>query len=113
VAAFTETIDPRLAMGETMMTGLRLLRTGVPDAHFAALHGVALREVFGATIERLAARGLIAWNAEMRCGSHRLGLMLGNQVFAEFLPDERLTAATCATARRTCAASCLNRSRRR
>lgn len=92
VAAFTETIDPRLAMGETMMTGLRLLRTGVPDAHFAALHGVGLREVFGPTIERLAARGLIAWNA----GALRLtpaGLMLGNQVFAEFLPDEPTAAA--------------------
>ncbi len=95
VAAFTETIDPRLAMGETMMTGLRLLRTGVPDAHFAALHGVSLREVFGPTIERMAARGLIAWNA----GALRLtpaGLMLGNQVFAEFLPDEPTTAAPCA-----------------
>jgi oxygen-independent coproporphyrinogen-3 oxidase len=96
VAAFTETIGARLAMGETMMTGLRLLRTGVPDAHFAALHGVALRDAFGATINRLAARGLVAW-----CGDAlRLtpaGLMLGNQVFAEFLPDEP-TAATCATA---------------
>ncbi len=86
VAAFTETIDARLAMGETMMTGLRLLRTGVPDAHFAALHGVTLHEAFGPTIAHLAARGLVAWNAD----AIRLtpaGLMIGNQVFAEFLPD--------------------------
>ena len=87
IEEFSETIAPRLAMGETMMTGLRLLRTGVSDAHFAALHGVALREVFGPTIDRLAARGLVAWNSD----ALRLtptGLMIGNQVFAEFLPDE-------------------------
>jgi len=91
VDAFTETIDGRLAMGETMMTGLRLLRTGVADDHFAALHGVGLRAAFGPAIERLAARGLVAW-----CGDAlRLtpaGLLLGNQVFAEFLPDEPASA---------------------
>ena len=60
-----------------------------------ALHGVTLRDAFGPTISRLAARGLVAW-----CGDAlRLtpaGLMLGNQVFAEFLPDEPTTAAPCA-----------------
>lgn len=92
VAAFTETIDADLAMGETMMTGLRLLRTGVSAAHFAALHGITLRDAFGPTIDRLAARGLVTWNGE----ALRLtgaGLMLGNQVFAEFLPEASAATA--------------------
>jgi oxygen-independent coproporphyrinogen-3 oxidase len=83
---FTETIDARLAMGETMMLGLRLLREGVCSERFAALHGVALEEVFAAELRRLVRRG---WLAE-EAGCVRLtpaGLLLGNQVFAEFLPD--------------------------
>jgi coproporphyrinogen III oxidase-like Fe-S oxidoreductase len=50
------------------------------------LHGVALEEVFAAELRRLVRRG---WLAE-EAGCVRLtpaGLLLGNQVFAEFLPD--------------------------
>lgn len=83
---FQEIIDPRLAMGETMMLGLRLLREGVCDRRFAALHGKALEEVFAGELRSLAERGLLAWDGQ--CA--RLtptGLLLGNRVFAEFLPD--------------------------
>ena len=83
---FTETIDARLAMGETMMLGLRLLREGVCSERFAALHGAALEAVFAAELRRLVRRG---WLVE-EAGCVLLtpaGLLLGNQVFAEFLPD--------------------------
>ena len=86
VEAFSEQIDARLAMGETMMLGLRLLRTGVRDAHFAKLHGLTLRDAYGEIITHLVARNLVEWQAD----ALRLtpaGLMIGNQVFAEFLPD--------------------------
>jgi oxygen-independent coproporphyrinogen-3 oxidase len=39
LAEFQEEIAPRLAMGETMMLGLRLLREGVCRGRFAAQHG--------------------------------------------------------------------------
>ena len=45
-----EAIDRRLAMGETMMLGLRLVREGVADARFQARFGVGLEEAFGAEI---------------------------------------------------------------
>jgi oxygen-independent coproporphyrinogen-3 oxidase len=83
---FQESINPGLAMGETMMLGLRLLREGVCSGRFAALHGRELGEVFAGELRSLAERGLLAWDGQ--CA--RLtpgGLLLGNQVFAEFLPD--------------------------
>ncbi len=46
VEEFDEEIEPRLAMGETMMLGLRLLREGVPRGRFAARHGRAVDDVF-------------------------------------------------------------------
>lgn len=83
---FQEIIDPRLAMGETMMLGLRLLREGVAGRRFAALHGQALGEVFAAELSGLVDRGLLAWNGQ--CARLTpVGLLLGNRVFAEFLPD--------------------------
>ena len=80
-----ETIDPRLAMGETMMLGLRLVEEGVADARFQALFGVGLEAAFGPEIRRLVARGLL----ERLPDRVRLtpgGRLLGNQVFAAFLP---------------------------
>ena len=84
VADMTEVLSPRVAMGETMMVGLRLVREGVRFDRFAALHGVDLREVFRAEIAKLTAWGLVTMDA----ASIRLtpqGLMVGNQVFVEFL----------------------------
>jgi oxygen-independent coproporphyrinogen-3 oxidase len=80
-----ETIDRRLAMGETMMLGLRLVQEGVEDARFRPRFGVGLDEMFGAEIARLVRRGLL----ERLPDRVRLtpdGRLLGNQVFAEFLP---------------------------
>ncbi len=86
VEAFAEEPDARTAMGETMMVGLRLLHHGVPHAHFATLHGSDLRALFAAEIAELGAQGLLLCSEE-RLQLTRRGLLLGNQVFARFLPE--------------------------
>jgi oxygen-independent coproporphyrinogen-3 oxidase len=86
VEEFSEDIDPRLAMGETMMLGLRLLREGVQRDRFAVRHGMAVDEVFGTELRQLRERDLLAWD-EHRIRLTPAGLLLGNRVFAAFLPD--------------------------
>lgn len=86
VEEFSETLDLGMAMGETMMVGLRLVSYGVPFAHFERLHGADLRTVFAQELSELSANGLITLDAERVRLTHR-GLFLGNQVFARFLPD--------------------------
>jgi oxygen-independent coproporphyrinogen III oxidase len=86
VEAFSEEIDPRLAMGETMMLGLRLVREGVSFERFADLHHCSLRDVFGRQLADFQKRGLVSVDGEhVRLTPQ--GLMIGNQVFAAFLPD--------------------------
>ncbi len=86
VEAFSELLDERTAMGETMMVGLRLVREGVPYAHFARLHGADLRTVFAAELADLTALGLLEVdNVRVRLTAR--GLLLGNQVFARFLAE--------------------------
>jgi oxygen-independent coproporphyrinogen-3 oxidase len=86
-AEFSEELDERTAMGETMMLGLRLVQEGVPFAHFHALHGADLRDVFAAELAQLQAWNLIYLDAQ-RARLSRQGLMVGNQVFSRFLPEE-------------------------
>jgi oxygen-independent coproporphyrinogen-3 oxidase len=86
-AAGRETIDRRLAMGETMMLGLRLVVEGVPDERFRARFGVGPEDVFGAEIRRLVAQGLLERLPD-RVRLTARGRLLGNRVFAEFLPGE-------------------------
>ncbi len=83
---FQEVIHPRLAMGETMMLGLRLLREGVSFSGFQERHGQDLRRIFQAELSRLVEWGLLAVDEQRVRLTHR-GLLLGNQVFAAFLPD--------------------------
>jgi oxygen-independent coproporphyrinogen-3 oxidase len=80
-----ETLDRRTAMGETMMLGLRLIQEGVADARFRAQFGAGLDEAFGPVIERLTARGLLERLPD-RVRLTPRGRLLGNQVFAAFLP---------------------------
>ena len=80
-----EIIDRRLAMGETMMLGLRLVQEGVADVRFRARFGVGLDEMFGAEIAGLVRRGLLERLPD-RVRLTPEGKLLGNQVFAEFLP---------------------------
>ncbi|HNR46799.1 MAG TPA: radical SAM family heme chaperone HemW [Anaerolineaceae bacterium] len=83
-------IDRWTEVQETLMVGLRLTHEGVSLKGFANRFGVDLIALFGATIDRLQAQGLLEW-AELKSGkalrltSH--GCLLGNQVFAAFIGD--------------------------
>ncbi len=80
-----EDIGERLAMGEMMMVGLRLLEEGVPEARFRERFGVSLKEAFPQEIEELTEDGLVEWHG----GSLRLtrkGWLVANRVFMRFLP---------------------------
>ncbi len=79
-----ELIDRRLAMGETMMLGLRLVTEGVTDDRFRERFGVGLEEVFGVEIAGLVGRGLLERLPD-RVRLTREGRLLGNQAFAMFL----------------------------
>jgi len=84
--AMAETIDHNLEIGETMMMGLRLLDEGVEHERFRTRFGMDLRRQFSAELEELEELGLIAVDAE-RVRLSECGRLLGNRVFAQFLPD--------------------------
>ncbi len=80
-----EEIDRALEMGETLMLGLRLIEEGVTRVRFRERFGVDLDQVYGATMAQLIAQGLLESDAE-RIRLTPQGRLLGNRVFAEFLP---------------------------
>jgi len=82
--AGSEEIDPRTSMGETMMVGLRLLQEGVTHARFAARHGAAMKDVFGAELAESERKGLLVVNDERAVLTER-GRFLSNQVFKLFV----------------------------
>ena len=84
--AGSETIDRQTALGEAMMLALRLTEEGMPTARFAAQFGETLEGVFGRQIARLANQGLLERLPD-RVRLTAEGRLLGNQVFAEFLPE--------------------------
>jgi oxygen-independent coproporphyrinogen III oxidase len=80
-----ETIDLPLQMGETMMMGLRLTADGVRDDDFQNRFGQTLDAVYGRVIPSLVNTGLLR-REEGKLRLSRKGRLLGNQVFARFLP---------------------------
>jgi oxygen-independent coproporphyrinogen-3 oxidase len=83
--ADSERVDRRTAMGEAMMLGLRLVQEGMPAARFREQFGVEIEDVFATELRDLAARGLIERLPD-RVRLTPQGRLLGNQVFAAFLP---------------------------
>lgn len=82
-----ETASPRLAMGETMMVGLRLLHEGVDRHRFQARFGQDVLTVYPSQVADLQTRGLLEVTAE----AVRLtpaAVLIGNQVFGRFLDSE-------------------------
>lgn len=71
------------AMDDTMILGLRLLE-GVGKERFFRRFGLQVEDVYGEEIRRLASLGLLAEEAG-RVRLTRRGLVLANQVFAEFI----------------------------
>ena len=86
IVAGIETIGTDLAMGETMMLGLRLLGEGVPLASFENRFGRSLLDIYGTQVGELQAAGLLELLPN-RVRLTRRGRLLGNQVFVRFLPD--------------------------
>ena len=80
-----EEIPPPTAMGETMMLGLRLLEQGVSRAAFVARHGLSLEDAFRGTVDRLVDLGMLT-DDDTAVRLTRRGLLLANDVCAEFLP---------------------------
>lgn len=79
-----EVLTREQMMGETMMLGLRLIG-GVDFAAFEARFGVPMKRIYAREIEELEREGLL----EMDERGIRLtprGRLLGNRVFAAFLP---------------------------
>lgn len=83
-ATNTDHIDARMAMGETMMLGLRLVGDGVSAEAFQRRHGESLHERFGAQIDRLRAIGMLEDHGDALRLTDR-GILLANSVCAEFL----------------------------
>ena len=81
---FHEELSTAVSMGETMMLGLRLVQEGVSFARFEEMHGQQLRAAFGSALDRLQVAGLLESNEERVCLTRR-GLLIGNQVFSEFV----------------------------
>jgi oxygen-independent coproporphyrinogen-3 oxidase len=81
-------VNHEMEIGETMMTGLRLVREGVSEQQFQQRFGLALEQVYTAQITRLITNGLLEWtynNGDRHLRLTRRGRLLGNQVFAEFI----------------------------
>ncbi|MGI8586976.1 MAG: radical SAM family heme chaperone HemW [Chloroflexia bacterium] len=88
--AGAEWIDRELEMGEYMMLGLRTL-AGVAPSAFARRFGEPFDAVYGTVADQLRVWGLL--DVEPAQDVVRLtgrGLLLGNEVFARFLPDRPL-----------------------
>jgi oxygen-independent coproporphyrinogen III oxidase len=80
-----EEIGRALEMGETLMLGLRLIEEGVERVRFTDRFGVDLDQVYGVAIKQLITQDLLESDEE-RIRLTPKGRLLGNRVFAEFLP---------------------------
>jgi len=84
VTASHEEADRAQEMGETLMLGLRLM-TGVTWDEFAQRFGADMRALYRPEIAQLAEDGLLTVDARGLRLTRR-GHLLGNRVFAAFLP---------------------------
>jgi len=87
-AVETLKLEPYTMQQETMMLGMRLTREGVSGFEFENRYGTTIQEAFPKEIERITARKLAEWRT-FPDGPHfvltRGGVLLGNQVFQEFV----------------------------
>ncbi|MHB8900756.1 MAG: radical SAM family heme chaperone HemW [Thermoguttaceae bacterium] len=79
----TEPISREQARFESMMLGLRLTR-GVKDEDFSRMHGMSIREAFGAKLDGPMAAGLLEWH-EGALRLTRLGMDLQNSVLVDLM----------------------------
>lgn len=78
-----ERISPEDARFESLMLGLRMT-CGVKDDDFTRMHGMTIREAFGAKLDSPINAGLLEWH-EGALRLTRLGMDLQNSVLVELL----------------------------
>ncbi len=83
---YEERISRELAMGETMMLGLRLVEVGVDRQVFQKRFGLDAVDVYPDELSSLQDRELISVDAKRLRLTPRAKL-LGNEVFSAFLPE--------------------------
>lgn len=84
--AGAEELDEATDMAETMILGLRLVRDGVSVEGYRRRYGRTPAQLYGEILEDLKELGLLEVTpARIRLSPR--GRLLGNQVFAHFLPD--------------------------
>ena len=87
-AVETLKLDLFTTQQETMMLGMRLTKEGVSDFDFRDRFGAAIMDVFPKEVKRIIDNKLAEWRA-FPDGPHlvltRRGVLLGNQVFQEFV----------------------------
>ena len=81
----SERVVGALAMAESMMLGLRLVREGLSWAAFQRLHGVDARECYAPILAELSEWGMLESSSSALRLSAK-GVPLGNQIFSRFLP---------------------------
>lgn len=79
----TEQVSQEQARFESMMLGLRMTR-GVKNEDFARMHGMSIREAFGAKLDKPISQGLLEWH-EDALRLTRLGMDLENSVLVELM----------------------------
>lgn len=84
-AATAAALDAAEEMTDTMILGLRLTEEGIDPAAFLARFCRELWDVYGSTLDRLLAHGLIERTASGAVRLTRRGRLLGNHVFREFV----------------------------
>lgn len=81
--ATTERISREQARFESMMLGLRMTR-GVKDEDFTRMHGMSIREAFGAKLDPSFNAGLLEWH-EGALRLTRRGMDLENSVLVDLM----------------------------
>lgn len=82
-AAESADVSPEEARFESVMLGLRMT-AGVSDAEFTRMHGMTLRQAFGAKLDGPIRDGLLIWRGDALCLTRR-GMDLQNRVLVELL----------------------------
>jgi oxygen-independent coproporphyrinogen-3 oxidase len=85
----SDVVTPALAQSQTVILALRL-NAGLDLNAFAARFGVSFAEQFGATAAQLTEWGLLEYAGaanEQRLRLTERGRLVGNEVFARFLPE--------------------------
>lgn len=86
-----EVVDQYEQMQDEMMLGLRLLEDGVSEKQFVKKYGISPDDVFSRELDALTRSGLVEQAPSETDKIWRLtrrGLMLGNQVFMQFVGEE-------------------------